>query len=555
MKIKLPGLLLYLLLLVLLLNLCQAHFTQLIFDEAYYWYYARELQWGYFDHPPMVALMVKLGELFFTGELGVRFLTCLMSVGTMIFLWVLIDNPKKKDYVYHFVLLCFSLTLVNAYGFFTLPDTPLLFFISFFLWAYKAFLKKPGLVISLLLGLAMALMMYSKYHAVLVIVFVILSNPALVRSKWAWVAVAFSLLCYTPHWVWLHQHDYVTLKYHISERPNRAYEFGDFTLGYFVNLVAIFGLTFPWIYRALYRSKPTDLFTKALLFLVYGILIFFFISSFNRRIQTQWIIAVSLPMFLLAFQELLRDPHSRKWLTRMAIVNVVLLLYLRLGLIFPSLFPVVYESHGNKEWVSTIVEEIGDRPVVFENSYREAPMYSFYSGNPAYSLNNIWYRKNQYSIDNSEAKLQGRDVLYVAQYMREADIDLTYYTPDSTAHYGRIIENFESFRKLSCTLSPVTDEPGTWNLEVYNPYDQNIPLEKLEFAIAYLNPYKQLRAVTEIEVLPLKRQVEHLSAQDHTAFKFQLPAFPEEEEIGYLRAGISENGLLWGLNGTIYKLE
>ncbi len=99
---KFPKLFLILLAILFVLNLFQASFTELIYDEAYYWYYAQNLAWGYFDHPPMVAFLVKLSSFFFNGELGVRFMSILLSVGTYILLWILIDNPKKKDYVVHF---------------------------------------------------------------------------------------------------------------------------------------------------------------------------------------------------------------------------------------------------------------------------------------------------------------------------------------------------------------------------------------------------------------------------------------------------------------------
>ena len=29
-------------------------------DEAYYWLYGQHLQWNYFDHPPMVAVFIRL---------------------------------------------------------------------------------------------------------------------------------------------------------------------------------------------------------------------------------------------------------------------------------------------------------------------------------------------------------------------------------------------------------------------------------------------------------------------------------------------------------------
>ena len=134
MLVKLPRLFLLLSGAILVINLIQAHVTPLIFDESYYWYYAQNMAWGYFDHPPMVAGLVKAGSWFFDGELGVRLLSCLMSIGSAILLWDCIKFKEKEQYLPHFFVLLFSMTLFHAYGFFMLPDTPLLFFTALFLW-------------------------------------------------------------------------------------------------------------------------------------------------------------------------------------------------------------------------------------------------------------------------------------------------------------------------------------------------------------------------------------------------------------------------------------
>ena len=56
-----------------LANLFTAGCSELANDEAYYHIFAQNLAWGYYDHPPMTALLVWLGESLFAGELGVRF--------------------------------------------------------------------------------------------------------------------------------------------------------------------------------------------------------------------------------------------------------------------------------------------------------------------------------------------------------------------------------------------------------------------------------------------------------------------------------------------------
>lgn len=555
MSSKIPKLFLYLLGAILVINLIQAFFTELIFDEAYYWYYSQNLAWGYFDHPPMVAWLIKVSSFFFNEELGVRFITVIFSVVTPIVLWMLIDVDRKKNFVSHFFVLIFSMTLLNAYGFFTLPDTPLLFFTALFLLVYKKFIESPSFLLSLVMGIVMAALMYSKYHAVLVIVFVLLSNLKLLTNKYAWLSIIVALVCFTPHFMWLYENDFVSIKYHLLERPNSAYDFNKFTLGFLINLVAIFGFTFPWVYKALFNTKPKDLFFRALLFLTYGILLFFFISSFNRRVQTQWIIIISIPMVVIVFKHILENESTRKWIYRMGIVNIVILLILRIGLVHKPLFPVFYETHGNKQWVDQIASKAGDLPVVFENSYRNAPMYTFYSGNKSFSLNNINYRQNQYTIDNSESEVQHKRVLYIAKSLPEKELRFT--KADGSIYYGKFIDDFESFRKLRVLINA---EELDFNLDqelsfkVYNPYPIDISLKKIKFGIAYKNDYKEVRDVQPVTASPASTTILSLKSNDTTSFTFKLPK-TKMKDPGYFKIGISENGLHYGLNGANIKLN
>ena len=51
-------------------------------DEAYYWVWAQDLAWGYFDHPPAVAAMIRSGTAILGNtELGVRL--CGALLGTL----------------------------------------------------------------------------------------------------------------------------------------------------------------------------------------------------------------------------------------------------------------------------------------------------------------------------------------------------------------------------------------------------------------------------------------------------------------------------------------
>jgi hypothetical protein len=59
----------YLMIFVGLISIIQLLLTPITYDEAYYWVYSNFLSFGYYDHPPMVALLIAIGEVFWTWRI------------------------------------------------------------------------------------------------------------------------------------------------------------------------------------------------------------------------------------------------------------------------------------------------------------------------------------------------------------------------------------------------------------------------------------------------------------------------------------------------------
>src|SRR5215213_5671999 len=78
----------------LLLNLIQSAATGLLDYEAYYCFYSRFPAWGYFDHPPMVAMLIKAGYAIFPNQFGVRVMFAVMSTGSV---WLIQKLLNVKD--------------------------------------------------------------------------------------------------------------------------------------------------------------------------------------------------------------------------------------------------------------------------------------------------------------------------------------------------------------------------------------------------------------------------------------------------------------------------
>ena len=204
----------------LLLGLIQSGLTELQDDEAYYWVYSRYLDWGYFDHPPMIALLIKMGYAIFPNELGVRLFPLLLNILSLIIIEKLID--KKNPFLFYGIAL--SIAVIQLMGFIAVPDTPLIFFTALFFWCYKKFITNSSLLHTLLLGIAVAFLFYSKYHAVLIVLFTLLSNIRLFTKYQTYLAGLLALLLFAPHLWWQYQHDWVSFRFHLLENNAHAYK-------------------------------------------------------------------------------------------------------------------------------------------------------------------------------------------------------------------------------------------------------------------------------------------------------------------------------------------
>lgn len=400
----------------LAVNLLQAIFTELAHDEAYYWMYSRYLNIGYYDHPPMIAAMIKVGTVLLSGEIGVRIL---VVVGGALLIRVMYELTDRKDFALLALLLCGS-TVFNIYGFIAVPDAPLLLFTALFFLCYRNYLNKENVANVILLALAVAGLLYSKYHGLLIVFFTVCSNPALFRRKSFYAIIIAAIVCYLPHILWQVNNNYPSYQYHIANKSQSPYNPLD-TLEFIGGTLMVAGpLIGGFLLYAFWKNKEKDLFRRALRFTFYGFVLFFLFSTLNAPIEANWMAASVVPLMILAHEYISENEKVRKWTIRMAVVSLVLFSFERVNLmtdIVPAVgSKVLPEFYGWKEWTQLVTEKAEGCPVVILNSYQRASKYGFYSGTDGLSLNNVSYRRNQYDLWNIGAALQGKRVAVFAPY-------------------------------------------------------------------------------------------------------------------------------------------
>ncbi len=229
------------------------------FDEAYYYLYTQNLNWSYFDHPPLVALTTGLG-VWLTGAVTpftIRIGSVLLYTGTLIFSYL---TSKRLFGDRAATLTLGILTTIPifqiAFGILTLPDNALMFFWSACLYvAATEFFPSSDLdnkpykptyrlaIIGLLVGLAFL----GKYHGVILgaglVLFCLLSprHRSALFSIWTLAAITLFAIAISPVLFWNYQHEFASFRFQSGRAvPSQGYNFEQLLVTFLVALGYLF---------------------------------------------------------------------------------------------------------------------------------------------------------------------------------------------------------------------------------------------------------------------------------------------------------------------------
>lgn len=528
-------------LLVIFINLLQAFLTPLAEDEAYYWVWSQHLDWGYFDHPPMVAWWISLGYSIFQNELGVRFLSTFMSGMTILLCWKILQ-PKTKQEENLFGLILGSCVVFHAFGFLTTPDAPLLFFTVFYLFTLKNFLEKNTWTTMFLLGIAFAGIMYSKYHGILVIVFTllpILSN--LWRNPKFYLAILFSLVLYAPHLNWLYEHDFSPISYHFSERSaDEKFEI--------IKLVNYIGMVFLgcapflvyFIWKAIFRFKTENPFERSMKALAILPIIFFLFSTFKDNVQPQWLLISFVAMAFISFWFWNKQPKNKTFYV-LGLIGIGLIFLLRILIAMPSISPL----YKDKDFALT-AGKLSSEKVVLEK-YQEASLFLFYNPQREVAVHRtLGNRKSQYTLWDWEESFNGQTVEYISPWVKS---DHSFKGLKNRDYFIKKIENYQTYHliEIRTDVNNLRFSKDTMILGIIikNGHDRSIEIGPNSLLKMNLN-YYQDHQYNVIASTPISTEAIHLKPFEQEKIQIKIPRI---EQKGKFHANF---GIHYSPIGTTY---
>lgn len=298
--------------------------VDLFFDEAQYWDWSRELAFGYYSKPPLLAwIIAAFDQVCGSGEACVRLASPLFYFGTSLVVYALADALYDKQTAFWSALTVALLTGVSFSSRIISTDVPLLFFWALALLAYIKLIAAPNWRWALLLGISLGFGLLAKYAMIYFALGVALaawldsSTRDVIRRPQTWAAVAIALLMLSPNVYWNVVNHFATVKHTgtnitgsgLGIRPLEALSF----------FGAQFGVAGPLIFAAflflIVQALRGGVSRQDKLMLAFAIppLALVLALSFFRGANANWAAPSAISMAVLVVAWWLRHGY-RRWL-------------------------------------------------------------------------------------------------------------------------------------------------------------------------------------------------------------------------------------------------
>jgi 4-amino-4-deoxy-L-arabinose transferase-like glycosyltransferase len=309
-------------------------------DELYYWCWSRDLQLSYYDHPPMVAYMIRgATELFGSSIFTIRLPAVLSAIVVAgVIGWL----SRPRDLLPMIVL---SPVLTIAAVMVT-PDTPMLMFWALYLaWLVAVHERLDSRVsawVWILGGVLLGCGVLGKYTMALAalaggVSFLVAGNPRRWVSGYT-IHTAVAIVVASPILIHNIRHDFIPILYqwgHSMSSPAPGIKY----FAEFVGIQILLLGTLPFFVFVWALAKRRELFTDPRLRVCFCLFVlpfaFFLLKASRGRIEGNWAFPVYLACWPLVAEWYrgVRESARWRWATRAGFavplgVSVVFLVHL-----------------------------------------------------------------------------------------------------------------------------------------------------------------------------------------------------------------------------------
>ena len=408
-------------------------------QDAYYDFYGQHLDLSYYDHPPMIAYLLR----FFTSLFGKKvFVLKLADTTVTLFTVISFYQLSKKFLSEHksriATALLLSTFMISILSLISAPDVPLMLCWTLSLnFLHEAIWKRKN-IYWVWAGILTGLSFDSKYTALFLIIgligFLMIVKPyrKLLISRWFFLYLFCFAITILPVVIWNMQNGYASFKFQSEGRAKEGLHIDP------VGFVGVIGhqsaillpiLLFSFFYFAYRLCKkygfrfariPAD----QLFLLCFFIPLFvgFFMISFIYWVKLNWM----MPAYITGIIWVSRY-WNKKWVRYQLIFSLILHLALAVEIIF-----YVVPIRSDDTWfgwsalagkVETLRKKYPDAFIFSLDDYKTASVLNFYLNEMVYSNNVTGQRALQYDFIGTDLKnLNGKDAIYIDSNPRFTDL-------------------------------------------------------------------------------------------------------------------------------------
>jgi len=319
--------------------------TDLFVDEAQYWFWGQNLDFGYYSKPPLIAWVIR-GVTALAGSDSAFWVRVPGPVLHMITALVLMQvavavyGRRTAAWVGP-VYVALPLVTVGSALFST--DTVMLPFYALALWAYVRLWRRPSISAAALMGAAIGLGLMAKYAMIFFVLGAALAALLLPSARIRWrdalISAVVAFVFVSPNLIWNISNGATTIL-HTAENANWAAS-GGLRLGsgaeFFLSQFAVFGPVFFAVLllaAVLVPARRIDSPAAFLLILALTPLIVITGQALASRAYANWAVTGYLPATVLVVH-MLRQGAAR-WLVAGHVLNLALVILIPVVSLFAS---------------------------------------------------------------------------------------------------------------------------------------------------------------------------------------------------------------------------
>src|SRR5450755_4350234 len=399
-------------------------------QDAYYDFYAQHLDLSYYDHPPMIAYLLR----FFTGIFGKKVFVLKLADTTVTLLTVIAFYQLAKKFLpgdkpWKATALLISTFMISILSLISTPDVPLMLcWVLSLNFLQEAIMKRKNFY-WIWAGIFSGLSFDSKYTALFLILglvgFLMIAKPyrRLLFSRWFFLYLICFAVTILPVVIWNLRNGFASFKFQSEGRVHEGLQidptgfFGVighqsaillpilfFSLCFFISrIIRKYGVRFAKI--------PVD--QLFLLSFFVPLFIGFIFLFFIYWVKLNWLISsyISGIIWVCRF-------WNKKWIRMQLIFSILLHGVLAIEIIF-YIVPVRSDDtwFGWQEFaekVEAVQNQYPDTFIFSADDYKTSAVLNFYLKEMVYSKNVVGQRALQFDYVGTNLKtLEGKDAIYI----------------------------------------------------------------------------------------------------------------------------------------------